>query len=114
MKKLKQLLAKLRTKKSKGFTLIEMVIVIAIIAILLILIVPNLTQQKQKADQKTTEAFRTTIQAQVDLASDDGKTVTFAELESDNYITKKQKEKAEKLFIIKDGSVETIKQDGAK
>ncbi|WP_439644967.1 prepilin-type N-terminal cleavage/methylation domain-containing protein [Holzapfeliella floricola] len=55
-------------KKTKGFTLIEMCLVIAIIAILILLIVPNITQQKQKAEQKNrrsisddfTDTIRTT------------------------------------------------------
>ena len=90
-------------KKAKGFTLMEMVIVIAIIAILILLVLPNLTQQKEKAGDRTSDAFRTTLQTQVDLA--DKKITSFDELDKDS-LTEKQLEKAKAEYSIdKDGQV---------
>ncbi|GAA3636681.1 competence type IV pilus major pilin ComGC [Lactobacillus hamsteri] len=54
-------------KKQKGFTLIEMVVVIAIVVMLTLIIAPNLVGQKKNAEKKTSEAFRTTLQTQVEL-----------------------------------------------
>lgn len=60
-----------KNKKQSGFTLIEMVVVIAIVVMLLVIIAPNLVNQKQNAQNKTDEAFVTTLQTQVELYNDD-------------------------------------------
>lgn len=93
-----------KTKKVKGFTLIEMVIVIAIIAILILLIVPSLTKQKDRAESRTDEAFRTTIQTQVELADD--KNITLEDLNKEGYISDRQLKRAnEKGITIVNGHV---------
>ena len=58
-------------KKRNAFTLIEMVVVLAIIALLILLVAPNLGAQKQRAEKKTDQALVTTLQTQVELASDE-------------------------------------------
>lgn len=88
-----------KMKKAKGFTLIEMVVVIAIIAVLLLLIVPNLSKQKEKASNRTDDAFKTTLQTQVELS--DSKNPTWESLLDEGLITTEQKEKAEnKHYVI--------------
>lgn len=98
------------SNKLKGFTLIEMVIVIAIIAILILLIVPGLSKQKDRADSRTDEAFRSTIQTQVELADD--KSITLDQLAKEGYLTDKQLKKAnEKGITIINGQVSDGKKD---
>lgn len=93
----------LMKKKAKGFTLMEMVIVIAIIAILILLVLPNLTQQKDKAGKRTSDAFRTTLQTQVDLQ--DKKIKTFDELENGSLSEKQMKEAKDNYYIDDNGQV---------
>lgn len=107
MEKIKSILKKI--KKVKGFTLIEMVIVIAIIAILILLIVPSLTKQKERAESRTDEAFRTTLQTQVELSDD--KNITLEDLNKDGYISDRQLKRAnEKGITIVNGHVTTTKK----
>ena len=95
-----------KTKKTKGFTLIEMVVVIAIIAILILLVVPNLSKQKDKANDRTDEAFKTTLQTQVELSG--RKDPSWDQLKEDGLLTEKQAKRAEK-YEIKSGVVEEKK-----
>lgn len=107
MKRLKNRLRK--NKTIKGFTLIEMVIVIAIIAILILLIVPSLTKQKERAENRTDEAFRSTLQTQVELADD--KNITLEALNKEGYISNRQLDKAnEKGITIVNGHVTEAKK----
>lgn len=95
-----------KTKKVKGFTLIEMVVVIAIIAILILLVVPNLSKQKNKANDRTDEAFKTTLQTQVELSGKDNP--TWEDLKKDGLLTEKQAKRAEK-YEVNNGVVEEKK-----
>ncbi|MQS88921.1 competence type IV pilus major pilin ComGC [Companilactobacillus mishanensis] len=96
---------KINSRKKKGFTLVEMVMVLFIIAMLMLLILPNLSQQKDNATKKSNEAFRTTIQTQVDLTYKPGD-AKLEKLESDGVISSKQKERADKMKMkITDGKV---------
>lgn len=103
-KRLKQYLLNIlaKSRRQEGFTLIEMVVVIAIIVILILLIVPNLIGQKQKAEDKSMDAFRNTILTQVELYKDDHpeKTnISLEDLEGDHYLTSDQVKKAKKNNI---------------
>ena len=94
------------SKKRKGFTLIEMVIVLFIISLLLLVVIPNINSQKKSAVNKTDEAFKTTLQTQVDLYDGTDK-VNWDKLESESYITKKQREKADSEgYVIDNGIVQ--------
>ncbi|MGR3741432.1 competence type IV pilus major pilin ComGC [Companilactobacillus sp. DQM5] len=93
-------------KRRSGFTLIEMVFVIFIISLLLLIIIPNISQQKSHATNKTDEAFITTIQGQADLYEGDG-TPSLEQLAKEHYISEKQLKHAnEKGITIHDGTVE--------
>lgn len=105
----KNLMTKITKKeKAEGFTLIEMVVVVAIIVMLLLIIAPNLTKQKQSANEKTNDAFKTTLQTQANLYEDDkdrdGKEISFKNMFDDGYLTKKQLEKS-KNYTVVDGVV---------
>lgn len=98
-----------KNQSLKGFTLIEMVIVIAIVVMLLVIIAPNLVHQRQVAQNKTDQAFATTLQTQVELYNDENpkkKLVNdLAPLASGNkYLSEKQKEKL-KLYRLDKGKV---------
>lgn len=55
---------KMKGKRKKGFTLVELMVVIAIIAVLLLVAVPRLTQATRGARVRTFEAnFRTAVSA---------------------------------------------------
>lgn len=108
---MKKKILNLISKKSKvkGFTLIEMVVVVAIIMMLLVIIAPNLAKQKNNANRKTDDAFKSTLQTQVTLYEDDkdrnGKTISFQNMFEDGYLTKKQLTKS-KDYAVKDVIVE--------
>ena len=106
--KMKKYLANIMAKRRKqeGFTLIEMVVVITIIVILILLIVPNLINQKKNAETKTADAFRTTVQTQVELYKDKyGEPKDFEDLKKDDYLTGDQITKAKKNFTLDSGEV---------
>lgn len=112
-KKMKKYLANILAKqrKQEGFTLIEMVVVIAIIVVLILLIVPNLINQKKNAETKTADAFRTTIQTQVELYKDEhGTPKSFDDLKTGDFLTKDQITKAKNTFTLEDGVVKPIEK----
>lgn len=107
-KKIKRYLLNIlaKNRRQEGFTLIEMVVVIAIIVILMVLIVPNMLGQKQRAEEKTSDAFKTTLQTQVEMYKDEhGKPTKFEDLLSRDYLTKDQVNKANKTFELNNGEV---------
>ncbi|MQS76886.1 competence type IV pilus major pilin ComGC [Companilactobacillus halodurans] len=89
----------------KGFTLIEMVIVLFIISLLLLIMIPNLAAQKDHADKRSEEAFRTTLKTQAELYYEnhkgeaDSETVTLGQLVKEKYITDSQEKHAKQLKI---------------
>lgn len=92
-------------KIRKGFTLIEMVIVLFIISLLLLIMIPNLVEQKNHANQRSNDAFRTTLKTQAELymenkSNESGK-VTVNELVTEKYISESQQKKAEESLGIK-------------
>lgn len=102
MAKLKQYLIKIihKYQNQEAFTLIEMVVVIAIVALLILIIAPNLAGQKDRANNKTQDAFRITLQTQVDLYKDEHhKVSSFTELREAGFLTEKQLQKAEGYTI---------------
>lgn len=95
-----------KTRRQEGFTLIEMVVVIAIIVVLILIIAPNLIQQKGKAENRTNDAFKTTLQTQAELYEGeyDKKADSFEELRDKGYLTERQMAKS-KNYSISDGEV---------
>jgi prepilin-type N-terminal cleavage/methylation domain len=91
-------------KIRKGFTLIEMVIVLFIISLLLLIMIPNLTKQRDNANEKSNEALQTTIVNQAELYSENHSDddVTIDNLKKDNYISEKQVKRLSNLNLQKD------------
>lgn len=87
---------KILNKTKKGFTLIEMVIVLFIISLLLLIMIPNLAKQKQDASKKGEDAFRVTMQTQIDMY--DGSNLSWSKLKSEGFISDKQEKEAMKKF----------------
>ena len=75
----------------------------------MLLIVPNLLGQKKNADTKTGDAFRITVQTQVELYKEDEHKIpaNFDDLVNTGYLTSDQRQKAVKngYSITKDGEV---------
>lgn len=111
--RLEKKLQKLFPKKQPGFTLIEMVIVVAIIATLVLLISPNLLSQKKKADDRSQDAFVSTLQTQIQLYREDHNNTdptSFKQMTDEHYLTADQQTKADKNFTIE----EVMKDQTAK
>ncbi|GAO99565.1 competence type IV pilus major pilin ComGC [Fructobacillus ficulneus] len=89
-------------QKQSAFTLIEATVVLFIIGLLMLLILPNLTQQKDKAQQTHARAMVATVQTQVDLFLNDHPhqdKVSLDDLAKENYLTKEQIDKVKALKI---------------
>ena len=88
---MKKFLKRLKCKKVKAFTLIEMLVVLLIISVLLLLFVPNLAKQKDKVKDTGGSAVVKVVESQAELYelnhSDDA---TVSKLVSDGDITQKQ------------------------
>jgi len=65
---------KLFTKKRKGFTLIELIVVIAILGVLMLIAVPRFTGTLNNAKKTADDATEKVIQSAVDLYRADNKT----------------------------------------
>lgn len=116
---LEKKLQKLFPKKQPGFTLIEMVIVVAIIATLVLLISPNLLSQKKKADDRSKDAFVSTLQTQIQLYRedhDDKVPTSFKQMTDEHYLTADQQKKADnnKFTIEEVMKDQTAKDAGTK
>lgn len=88
---MEKFLKRLKGKKVKAFTLIEMLVVLLIISVLLLLFVPNLAKQKDKVKDTGGSAVVKVVESQAELYelnhSDDA---TVSKLVSDGDITQKQ------------------------
>ncbi|WP_353106734.1 prepilin-type N-terminal cleavage/methylation domain-containing protein [Acetoanaerobium noterae] len=62
------MMEKMRNKRKKGFTLIELIVVIAILAILALLAIPRFAGTQTRAQERTHNANVRTIESAVSLA----------------------------------------------
>ncbi|UEA30939.1 competence type IV pilus major pilin ComGC [Granulicatella elegans] len=82
-------------KKKKGFTLIELLICLFIIGLMMLLIIPNIANQRQKAQEKSDAAIVKVIENQKELYKLDNKPdkePTIDDLQTGKYITQEQAE----------------------
>ncbi|MCI0130890.1 MULTISPECIES: competence type IV pilus major pilin ComGC [Enterococcaceae] len=95
-----KLLQKLK-KKNDGFTLLEMLIVLLVIAVLIILFVPNLSKQQASINKQGDDALSKVIQTQTEMyyLDNNERPKDLNELVQGGYISKDQKDKAEKIGI---------------
>ncbi len=82
-------------KKKKGFTLIELLICLFIIGLMMLLIIPNIANQRQKAQEKSDAAIVKVIENQQELYKLDKNVKDkpdVSTLKKDGYITQEQEE----------------------
>ena len=80
-------------KKKKGFTLIELLICLFIIGLMMLLIIPNIANQRQKAQEKSDAAIIKVVENQQELYQLDKNVTdkpTPKKLEEEHYITAEQ------------------------
>ena len=99
MKKFVSYLNQLKTQlcNKKAFTLVEMVIVLFIIALLLLIIIPNMSKQKEVAEEKADAAIIKTVETQKALYElEYDQAPTDQELIEKQYLTSEQLERYHK------------------
>ena len=82
-------------KKKKAFTLIELLICLFIIGLMMLLIIPNIANQRQKAQEKSDAAIVKVIENQQELYQLDKNVKDkpdVSTLKKDGYITQEQEE----------------------
>ena len=80
-------------KKKNGFTLIELLICLFIIGLMMLLIIPNIANQRQKAQEKSDAAIVKVIENQQELYQLDKNVKEkpdVSTLKNDGYITQEQ------------------------
>ena len=99
---------KIKNKKKKGFTLIELVIVLAVLAIIALIAIPNFNKvradSKIKADERTSEVIERVVQ--MEIANQNIKDNVNGKIEiSFSNIEENGKSNESDLFNVKQGEV---------
>ncbi|MFT8373150.1 MAG: competence type IV pilus major pilin ComGC [Liquorilactobacillus satsumensis] len=98
MKKVK----KAKVKVYQAFTLVEMSIVLFIIGVLILIILPNISSQRERAQNVGNRALSDVVQTQADHYRNehtDKQNVTLDELKEGSYLSSGQYEQAKKAGI---------------
>lgn len=56
-----------KLKEEDAFTLIEMLIVLLVISVLMLIVIPNVTKSSKSIDKKGCDAYKVTLQGQVEV-----------------------------------------------
>ncbi|MFS0644002.1 competence type IV pilus major pilin ComGC [Siminovitchia sp. 179-K 8D1 HS] len=95
-------------KNEKGFTLIEMMVVLLVITVLILVALPNAAKHSSNINDKGCDALRQMVQGQVEAYRMKHHEIpTFAKLESEGYVKKKDNTcpNGKTLIIENDGEV---------
>ena len=96
-------------KKTKAFTLIEMLVVLLIISVLILLFVPNLSKEKDNVKNTGQAAIVKVVESQAELYKlDRGDTPTLGKLVADELITQKQADSYNEYYAKNPNSKRTI------
>ena len=101
-------MSKVKVKKVKGFTLIEMAIVLFIISLLILIIIPNINHQRKNAVNVNSNAMRTELRTQAQLylsehLNTEASALTTNMLVTDHYLTNQQAKKlADQKITVQD------------
>lgn len=101
---------RLRKLNTKGFTLLEMLVVLLVVGILMALIIPNISGQKEKIEQQAKQNIAQIIETQVSTYQlmEKDNSVTLSDLQSGGYITEKQANEAQRLLEISNNDAISI------
>lgn len=91
-----------KLKNRKGFTLIEMLIVLVIVGLLMAIIIPNVSGQKDRIEERAKQNITEIVVTQLDTASmvSPDATITLEYLGDNGYLTQKQVDEAVRLLEI--------------
>lgn len=90
---------KLKKRRVKGFTLIEMLLVLFIISILLLLFVPNLSKQKETVKQAGNAAVVKVVEGQAELYElQNGEKASLSKLVESGAVTEAQAEAYDEYY----------------
>lgn len=85
-------MSKLGLHKREGFTLLEMIVVLFILGLLILLFLPNIMNQRDKAQETGDEALEQTVKTQMILYKNDhdGQEGTIDQLVDGDYLSREQ------------------------
>ncbi|MHA6603701.1 competence type IV pilus major pilin ComGC [Aerococcus urinae] len=90
--KTNQMMKKLGVHTQEGFTLLEMIVVLFILGLLILLFLPNIMNQRNKAQETGDKALEQTVETQMILYKNDhdGQEGTIDQLVDGDYLSREQ------------------------
>lgn len=105
---MKNMLKKLSSRRLKGFTLVEMLIVLLVVSVLLLLFVPNLSKQKENIEVSGGRALVKVVESQAELyeLNHDG-SASLSALVAGEFISQDQADKY-LAYLAEHGGTQTV------